>query len=450
MLLNFLYGALLCLASPWILWRCVRHGRYRRGWREKLLGLSPRDADGLRRQGHDRQRHGHDLQRQEQDLQRHQKDVWWLHAVSVGEVNLLPALVEELESTDPAPAIVISTSTDTGYDLAVKTFGQDRVFFAPLDFTWAIKRTLHSLQCKRLILSELELWPNWISVADRRGVTVSVINARMSQRSGDRYRKFAWLLRPTFQRLKLVLCQDEATRQTFIECGTPEHATTVTGSIKFDNAPTDRQTDDVQHRRRLAGAQSQHRVWVLGSSGDGEESMVLEIYDRLRRSNPDLRLVIVPRHAPRFSEVARLIESRGYQCRRVSAMDSNASEWPSDRIILVDTIGELRYWWGLAEFATVGGTFIDRGGQNMLEPAGYGAAVSFGPDTRNFRVIADSMLAAQAAVRVTGQADLERFLLRCLEDPPYSAALAERSRNWVAQHQGALDRTVKQLTEGQR
>jgi 3-deoxy-D-manno-octulosonic-acid transferase len=426
MLFNLAYLIALTLASPWIAYRVIRHGRYRRGATQKLLGLSRRDAARLTRGLPCR----------------------WIHAVSVGEVNLLPSIVQNLQRLDPSHVVVISTSTDTGYDLAVQRFGADRVFFCPLDFTWATRRTFRHLNCRHLILTELELWPNLIAAATKAKVPVDVVNARLSERSAKRYASFRWLTRKTFARLRHVGCQDEATRDGFIRCGSQPNAVTQTGSLKFDNAPDSRDTADVQGLIAWSGIDPWHRVWVLGSSGPGEESMALRIYKQLVIEHPELRLIIVPRHRERFDSVAAEIQNEGFLVHRRKQDRSLAdAQWSADRVILVDTIGELRSWWGVANIATVGGSFGRRGGQNMLEPAGYGCALSFGPDTRNFRVIADQLIQGNAAIRTLDENELCRFVKRCLSDVPAADELGRSAQKIVQSHRGALQRTLQLLQE---
>ncbi|MGB7329003.1 MAG: 3-deoxy-D-manno-octulosonic acid transferase [Rubripirellula sp.] len=424
MWLNALYTIALMLLSPVVAFRMFRHGRYRRGIRQKLLGLSITDAQAIT-QG---------------------RPCMWIHAVSVGEVNLLPSIVAELQRHDPETRVVISTSTDTGYDLAVQRFGTERVFFCPLDFTWATRRTLNHLSPKQLILAELELWPNLIRIATDKGVPVSVINARLSARSASRYQQFAKYLAPTFARLSWVGCQDETTRDRFETCGTVADRLSVTGSLKYDNAPTTRDTASVAKLASWSGVDPWHQIWIVGSTQSGEEAMAISIYQSLRVDHPELRLVIVPRHKERFDDVAALIQDDGLGVRRRSSGSSGSSSdlvsWTNDTVILVDTIGELRDWWGVGQIATVGGSFGDRGGQNMLEPAGYGSAVSFGPNTRNFRQIAGDLIDADAAVRVHDQNELEAFVRRCLDDIPAADALGRAAKAVVNKHRGAIDRTV--------
>ena len=426
MLWNLLYIGLLLAAAPVIAYRAIRQNRYRRGVRQKLFGLSPADA-----------------QRATAGRPCH-----WLHGVSVGEINLLPKLVKQLESADPSTPIVISTSTDAGYDLAVELFGRDRVFFAPLDFTWAVRRTLRSLRCNSLTLVELEIWPNLVAAAKRSGATVGIINGRLSENSCRGYRRAALLTRPTFGKIDRVLCGTDGDAKRFKRCGTPEHRTSVTGSLKFDNAPTDAGDPAVMRLRHLAGVDPWHRVWIAGSTAAGEESMVLSIYNRVRIDHPELRLIIVPRHPRRFDNVADDIRSAGLIVRRqTQTTDPPPSDWQTDTVFLGDTIGHLRHWWGVAHIATVGGSFGTRGGQNMIEPAGYGAAVSFGPHTRNFRDITRLLLTAGAATRVADEPELETFVRRCLQNPAAAQTMGTRAANLVRSHQGSLQKTVQTLTE---
>lgn len=438
MVANILYLFALAAVTPMVVFRMVKHGRYRRGVIQKLWGLSAQTARQLRA-GADQ--------------------CVWFHAVSVGEVNLLPRVVREFEAAHPDCAAVVSTSTDTGYDLAVKRFGADRVFFCPLDFSWAVSRTLRKLNPEKLVLSELELWPNLVRLASRRGCGVHVMNGRLSDRSSRRYQQFSFLTRPIFQQLAWVGAQDQNNANNFLDCGTPAERVEVTGSLKFDDAPETRDTLDVQQLHQWAGIDLWHRVWCVGSTQPGEEAMAIEIYKRLRAEHSELRLILVPRHVERFDAVARLVTGAGLKCHRRSGDDSDCSgsgfggslydsHWNGDTVILVDTIGELRSWWGLANIATVGGSFGDRGGQNMLEPAGYGAAVSFGPDTRNFRWIADALIENEAAVRVADAAELQGFVKRCLTDLPAADSLGRAAKRLVQSKRGASQMTVRAIGDG--
>ena len=429
MIANILYAAALLVLSPWIVYRMIRHGRYRRGVKQKLFGLSTADASGLLDGKQD-------------------AGTIWIHAVSVGEVNLIGPVFDRLVSRYPDRVIVISTSTDSGYDVACRRFGAERVFFCPLDFSWAVRRVLRQLKPDLLLLAELELWPNLIQQARKADVDVMVINARLSDRSARGYQRAAYFTEPVFRSLTRVECQDESSAANFTACGTPAGRIAISGSLKFDHAPETRDCVEVQSRIRWAGVDPWHVVWVVGSTGSGEESMALQIYNRLRDRHGELRLVLVPRHPERFDGVANEIRQQGLlDHRRSRGASLEDSKWENDRVILVDTIGELRYWWGVGTLATVGGSFGDRGGQNMLEPAGYGSAVSFGPDTRNFVQISQRLLDAAAAVRVRDATELQAFIERCLIDVPAADSLGRAARKVVATHRGATDRTMMAIKE---
>ncbi len=428
MLANLIFLSALVLLSPFILYRRLRHGRYQRGIGQKLFGISA--SDSIRLLGG---------LRDTQSI--------WIHAVSVGEVNLIGDIADRLRRQYPTLPVIISTSTDTGYDLACSKFGRDHVFFCPLDFTWAVRRTLKLLNPKVLVLAELELWPNLIRTARSMEADVVVINGRLSDRSARGYQRFGFLTQPIFAALSQVHCQDEASQQNFIACGASPSVTTVTGSLKFDNAPESREAAPIQSRARWAGVSPWQTVWVVGSTQAGEEAMALSIYKELSAKNPELRLILVPRHAERFEQVAKEIENASFVAHRRSTDAAMPHlSWPSDRVLLIDTIGELRHWWGVGQIATVGGSFVDRGGQNMLEPAGYGSAVSFGPDTRNFADIARRLLDAGGAVRVADAAELKEFVERCLHDVPAADSLGRAAKQLIRQHRGATERTIQGIT----
>ncbi|TWT84176.1 3-deoxy-D-manno-octulosonic acid transferase [Planctomycetes bacterium CA13] len=424
MFANLIYFVALLLVSPVVVYRMLRHGRYRRGANEKLFGLSKAAAHALTGG----------------------KPCIWIHAVSVGEVNLVRVLADRLQKRHPNSRVIVSSSTDTGYDLAVKLFGAKRVFFCPLDFSWAVRRAIENLNPSILLLAELELWPNLIRIATERECPVMVFNARLSEKSAKQYDRFGLFTRRTFARIAWAGCQNEQNAQRFLRCGTLSERIDVTGSIKFDDAPSTRETIEVQSRMHWAGVDPWHRVWMVGSTQPGEEEMAIEIYKRLRRSHKELRLILVPRHVERFDAVAGLVNRAGLKVHRRS-IDSSLDQqtWSSDTVILVDTIGELRHWWGVCQIATVGGSFGDRGGQNMLEPAGYGCAVSFGPDTRNFKEIADQLILEGGALRVMDSSELQAFVLRCLDDIPISDELGRIARRVIRQHQGATNRTIEAI-----
>lgn len=430
MLLNILYCLALWIASPLVIYRSARFGRYRRGVRQKFFGLrdddfSPSLADATSADA---------------------APVAWFHAVSVGEVNLVAGLIDAFRKTHPEYQVVVSTTTDTGYDLAKSRFVDLPVFFCPLDFTWAVDQTFKTLRPQLLVLAELELWPNLIKHAGQWGCRVAIANGRLSAKSARSYLRFSAVIARTFARIDWIGCQDAEIAERFVDCGANANAVAITGSIKFDNAPLSRDTPEISRIARWAAVDPWHQVLIAGSTQSGEEQAALATYRQLSESHRELRLVIVPRHRERFDQVAALIETAGYQVRRRSEHHTPAEHWCADTVVLVDSVGELRNWWGISRIAFVGGSFGDRGGQNMLEPAGYGSAVCFGPNTQNFRDIARRLLGAGGAVRLNTPADLTTFVGRCLDEPPAADSLGRQGRAVVMSHRGATEKTVQQLS----
>ena len=422
LLLDLIYVTLLGICSPWLLWNALRKGKYRQGWGHKLFGSVPVRAGN--------------------------RTCVWLHAVSVGEVSLLQPLMQRLAQERPDWELVVSTTTRTGYELARRKYGAERVFFCPLDFSWAVHRALTRVRPQMLILAELELWPNLIRAAARRGVQVALINGRLSEHSFRGYARLGFCMRALMSHLHVVAAQNQEYAARFLELGVPAERLHVTGSIKFDGAEIDRNNPRTRALAELAGVGSRDRVLIAGSTQAPEEALVLATYRELVGEYPDLRLIITPRHPERFDEVAALLERDGVRWQRRSRLEQTGAD-PRARVLLVDAVGELAAWWGLAHVAYVGGSMGKRQGQNMIEPAAYGAAVSFGPHTRNFRDIVAQLLEHEAAAVVQDGRELTAFVRRCLEQPAYAAELGRRAQHLVLRQLGATARTAGLLLADQ-
>jgi 3-deoxy-D-manno-octulosonic-acid transferase len=425
-LLNVVYFAVLVVFTPLVIWRSIRTGKYREGYREKLLGLVPRREDG--------------------------GVCVWIHAVSVGEVNLLSTLLAELRRNHADWKFVVSTTSRAGYELARKKYVDLTVFYCPLDFSWAVRTVMRRVRPSLLVLAELELWPNLIAAAKQQGADVAIINGRLSDHSFPRYRRIWPLVSRVLRQIDLIAAQNSESAERFRLLGAPAGRVHVTGSLKYDGAQTDRNNPRTVALRELAHFAEDEIVFLAGSTQEPEEQIAVDIFRRLSPKYPNLRLVIVPRHPERFDSVAKLLDSSGLAWLRRSQLTTSTaqnSRDPTGRrrkpILLVDTVGELGAWWGTAHIAFVGGSFGSRGGQNMIEPAAYGAAVSFGPNTWNFRDIVANLNAADAAVVVPNAQALEAFVRRCLDEPQFAAALGERAQRLVRSQLGATDRTAKLL-----
>lgn len=417
-LLNLFYLLLLAVASPYLIYCAVRSGKYLAGWREKFWGDVPlRDS------------HARCL---------------WLHAVSVGEVNLLEPILKRWDQLHPDWDVVISTTTLTGYALAKKRYAPRTVFYCPLDFSWAVRRALRRIRPDLLVLAELELWPNLIRLASLAGVKIAVVNGRLSEKSFRGYQRIASLVRAVLGRLDAVGVQNEEYRERFVALGADPARVRITGSIKFDGAVTDRGNPRTVAFGKLAGIEAGDVVFLAGSTQAPEEALALETFRRLAPRFPYLRLLITPRHPERFDETAAMLDRSGVPWIRRSLLD-HSPKTPIPRVVLIDAVGELGAWWGLAEIAFVGGSLGQRGGQNMIEPAAYGAAICFGPNTWNFRDVVQLLLASEAAIVVRDGGELTQFVERCLSQRDYSRQLGQRARQFVLSQTGAAQRTLDML-----
>lgn len=417
-LLNLLYAVLIAAAAPLLIYRAITQHKYRQGWAQKLWGLSPRRTG--------------------------ERPCIWFHAVSVGEVNLLAPLLAAIARRHPHWQCVVSTTTATGLALARKKYPELVVFYCPLDFSWAVQAALRRIRPSCLVLTELELWPNLIAAARRHGARVAIVNGRLSEHSFRGYHCVRWFAASMLGRLDSILAQNQEYAERFLALGAPASRVHVTGSLKFDGAQTDRGNAATLRLRQLAGIADGDVVFLAGSTQSGEETAALEAYRALAQEYSRLRLILVPRHPERFNAVAEELDRAELPWQRRSHLEADGGDGNA-RILLVDTIGELGAWWGAAHIAFVGGSLSSRGGQNMIEPAAYGAAVCFGPNTRNFRDIVAMLLDRQAAVVVPDAEELTAFVRRCLEEPRYVEKLGQRARALVADQLGATHRTLELL-----
>jgi 3-deoxy-D-manno-octulosonic-acid transferase len=417
-LLNLVYLLTLLVLSPYLLYRRLTAGKKVRGLWDKLSGRA------LLRAG--------------------DAPCAWFHGVSVGEVHLLRQVIAAFRRRHPDWQCVVSATTDTGFEEASKRFPGMDVFFWPFDFTWAVRRALRRVRPSLIVLAEGELWPNFLRAAKRQGVPTAVINARMSPRSFRRYRRLGLLARRVLTRLDLCLVQTEEYAANFRALGLAPEKIHVTGSVKYDGACTERDNPRTQALRRLLNVGADDLVWIAGSTQDPEEQAALDIYRRARERHPSLRLILVPRQKDRFDEVAGLLKRSGLPFVRRSDLTGPVAD--RGAVVLVDTIGELGALWGLADVAFVGGSLDgQRGGQNMIEPAAYGAAVVFGPHTWNFLQDVARLLEERAAEQVADAAELESAVGRLLADAEERARLGAAGRRLVLVQLGATERTVTLL-----
>jgi 3-deoxy-D-manno-octulosonic-acid transferase len=418
--LDLIYLALLATVSPWLVYKGWRSGKYREGWAEKFLGRVPRRLG--------------------------EAPCLWFHAVSVGEVRLLRPLIADLARRRPGWDVVISTTTKGGLAVARREYPDLVTFYAPLDFSWATRRAVARVRPTALALVELELWPNLVRAAKKAGARVAIINGRLSVRSHRGYRRLRGPLGPTLRGLDAVAAQTEEYAERFVDLGVPAERVHVTGSVKYDGLIGDRENPATLALRDELGLDAADVVFVAGSTMEGEEDAALAAYRAALPKHPRLRLILVPRHPERFDRVARWLQERGERVVRRSRAGAVFGSGDGPPVILVDTLGELSAVWGLADVAFVGGSLRPgRGGQNMMEPAAFGAPVLFGPHTSNFRATVESLLARGGARVVRDADDLRDALLADLDDPEAALARGQAARAFVLAQHGASARTLAEL-----
>jgi len=423
-ILDLLYLLAAIAYCPKIIYRAVKHKRYRTGWNQRFGKISRRSPA---------------------------KKCIWLHAVSVGEVNAARTIINELENRYGEFEIVISTTTDTGFARAKKLFSQNHyVSYFPFDFSWIMQRAFNNIQPAICLLMELEVWPNFVRIAQKSNIPVIIVNGRMSDKSYPGYRKIKPIAKKIFAKITLTLAQTKEYAHRFKELGCPVEKVIVTGSLKYDTAQI---TDKVEGADTIAAQLkiASERLWVSGGTGNDEEKILLDVYERLKQDNrfSDLRMVIVPRKPERFDEVAQLIEHRGFTLIRYSRIKNNTTPLPTNNqaIILGDTMGDLRKFYSLATIIFVGRSLVPMGGSDMLEAAALGKCTLFGPYAFNFKQTVDALLADSGAIMVKDRQELLQTMQKCLTDSDFAQSIADNGRQVIRKNQGATQKTIEQIAK---
>ncbi|MFQ5928340.1 MAG: 3-deoxy-D-manno-octulosonic acid transferase [Acidobacteriota bacterium] len=370
----------------------------------------------------------------------------WIHAVSVGEVKAIQPLVDAL-SLNP-DRLLISTITDTGQSLAQSLFRERfQVLYFPLDWKWTCRRYLQAIRPSAVLLTETEIWPGFISAAQSLNVPVLLINGRFSDRSFRRYRRIRFFLRPLLQRIAHFCMQSRQDKERILELGAAPSRVNQLGNLKYDyQLPKDlekRQTLELV--RKVMKFAAHDLLWVCGSTREGEEEILLEVFQALAREFPSLRLLLAPRHPHRAAGVSKLLEDRRLNYLKRSQLNSQTSTPP--QVLLLDTIGELSYLYELADVVFVGGSLVATGGHNIIEAAYFGKPILFGPHMENFREISTAFLESYAALQAQSGEELISKIRDLLKDPAARKWLGRNARKVIRDNQGAVRRTVEIVRE---
>ena len=414
--------AAFVVASPYFLYQAIRHNKYTSSLGQRL-GYLPIsfNVDG--------------------------DESIWIHAVSVGEALTARALAADLKARYPRLRLFLSTTTIAGQQVARRSLQHvDAVFYFPFDFAFIVRRTLDLVRPRVFIMMETEIWPNLLRLCRARGVTTMMINGRISSRSYPRYR----LIRPFFRRVLADIdrfcMQSEESARRLIDLGADPSRVVVTGSLKFDSlevpAPASHGKPRLLRFFRMSPARP---VIVAGSTFRGEEAAVLRAFSRIKATMPAAVAIIAPRQPQRFAEAERIARDAGFATVRRSELPIDAE--PRADVIVLDSIGELAQLYQLATAVFVGGSLVDHGGHNILEPAVFGKPIVFGPHMQNFKEIAEAFIANGAAVSVRTDRELEDALVSLLSDPVRRARMGAAARALVEANRGAKEKTLAAIAE---
>jgi 3-deoxy-D-manno-octulosonic-acid transferase len=426
-LYNILFMVLFVLSSPYYFWRMRRRGNWQAGFAQRF---------GC-----------YDAKLKQAITNRH---VLWMHAVSVGEVSLCTQIIRLLEQRMPNLKIVVSTTTTTGMGELQKRLPThiSRIYY-PVDGRKWVARALATIHPEAVVLVEAEIWPNFVWRVRAMGVPLFLVNARLSERSFRGYKRFGFLFRPLFASLTGVGVQSNEDAVRVRELGCSPEAIHVVGSLKYDAAKLDERLPlDVPSLLRRLGVPPEARLLVGGSTHAGEEALLAEQFLRLRSRFPDLFLVLVPRHFERSKEVGRELKQRGVKFVYRSEIIATTSFEPGELdCLLVNTTGELRYFYEQATVIFVGKSLTAQGGQNPIEPGALGKAMVFGPHMQNFAEVSARFLAGNGAVQVQDAAGLEKALAELFGDEAARRQLGSNALRVVRENLGAIERTVNMIVQ---
>ncbi len=411
----------IALTLPYWVWRYFTTPKYKEGLRQRLGHLPPEVIA---------------------DLADH--PCLWLHAVSVGETMAALGLVEALHTAYPELRVVFSTVTATGQRVARERVRcADHVIYFPLDLPWVVRRVVAQLRPRLFVVMETEIWPNCFRELGRRSIPIVIANGRLSPSSFRGYRRLRWAMRRVLAPVTRFAMQSEGDGARVRAIGADPARVVVTGNLKYDEAHT---LPDALAMAELAariGEPGAAPAWICASTHEGEEAACLDAYQRLRQGLPELRLILAPRHPERADAVEALIRERGLDWLRLSAA---GGRW-HEPVLLVDEVGWVMRLFGYATVAFVGGSLVESGGHNLLEPAAWGIPPCFGPHTFNFPDITAELLAAGGGIQVQDAAALERETGLLLHDAERRQRVGAAARQVVEAKAGAVARTVEVVRE---
>jgi 3-deoxy-D-manno-octulosonic-acid transferase len=419
-LYNILLTVLLILATPYFLFQSVFQEKFRKALSQRLGFFQPPSF----------------------------KKPIWVHAASVGEVLCSIPLLRKIKNKFPHSRIVLTTMTSTGNETAKSYLPEtDQVLFIPIDHPLIIRRTIKKIQPGLLLIAETELWPNLLRSCGKKGIPIILFNGRISERSFRRYLLFKFFFKECLQYISLFLMQTEEDQKRIVKIGGESQKTRAVGNLKFDQ-PFPSFTPETRNEiAKTLGLSGKENVLIAGSTHSGEEEILVTFFRELKKKDPNLLLILAPRHLERLEEVERILKKEALSWLRKTSLPIGAgrSDQEHPEVILLDTMGELMGIYSLGTLVFVGGSLVPIGGHNPLEPLFFRKGVLFGPYMFNFSEISSGLIEAGGAIQVSNKEEFFFQLKRLLSDEGARKELGEKGYQFLQKHQGTTERMFEAI-----
>ena len=426
LIFDSLYLAASLLGSPYLIFKIITSKRYRSGLNQRFGIIKERLSN---------------------------KPGIWVHGASVGEVITAKSIIERIDEEFPEWETFISATTNTGFSVAEKTFLNKNIFYFPLDLSWITKKVILKKRPSFILLIELEIWPNFLISAFKKNIPVIIVNGRISNKSVKAYRTISRISKDfrnsLTSELNIFCARTELDAKRFRDLGIPGKQIFVTGTMKYDNIPTHIDKNISKELAKLLNIDDDDLILVGGSTHAGEEEILIRVFERLNKAYPNLKLILAPRHVERTREVYRLIEKAEFVPVLKTEAERSDYKWQNTKreIILIDTVGDLEKIYSISNFVFVGKSLVPSGGQNMMEPAGMGNPVIFGPHTYNFEEEVDLLLKNSAAKEIETEEELFGTVEFFIRNPDAAKEMGLKAQKVVNEKRGATERNIEILRE---
>ena len=419
-----LYNMVLIVGSilvfPYYSIKMVKTGKYRKSFLQKIGFLSEESINTLAG-----------------------KNPVWIHAVSVGEVLSCESIIKTIKERYPGKRVVLSTITETGnYTAQSRLKGLDEIIYFPLDYKCVVKRVIDAVRPQLFIIVETDIWPNFLRYLKKCNVPSLLINGRISPRSYRRYRYFKGFFRKVLCHISAFSMQSCVDSERIIEIGADHSRVKTTGNLKFEQDVRHLSTLEKEDLFRSLGLQPDQKIFIAGSTHKGEEELILDVFEVIKRDFSDLILILAPRNPERFTEVENIVSKRDLNWVKRTRIDANAHQ-TSPELVILDTIGELSRIYSIGLLVFIGGSLVKIGGHNLLEAAAHKKPVLFGPFMHNFLEISRVLIESGGGIQVKDKEEFILHLRRLLGDPSLIQNLGEAAYSVIEENQGATMKNME-------